>query len=269
MTRKTLTYTFLESLARTIEALNVGVFPDFFNTTIATFSTLILTMATAFSRGFLTPTSVLLVSIVLASIARKHFKTWFKLLTATLAWAAMVAFPLLFIIPGDALTEFALGPLELRISKSGVYSAAEFVFRVVVSAAIFTSVTYLIGWRGVAAGLEGIHVPGEIVSLLNMVIVYVPLFLRDAFKMLSAREARLLKKPTVKDSWRILSTVVGDLILKGYRRAWSLGKAIEARSFASGCRLKAKRFSLTVKDLLLLSISLCILLLWLIEGCGR
>ncbi len=51
--------------------------------------------------------------------------------------------------------------------------------------------------------------------------------------MVSARDARIVKRIGVKELWKTLATVVGELLLRCYERAWRVDKAIKARSFES------------------------------------
>jgi len=141
-----------------------------------------------------------------------------------------------------------------------------FISRVVASAAIFTSFVSIMGWRRIIMGLEGLRIPRELTLLLNLSVIHIPLFLRESSKMLSAREARIMRKITFKEIWRILATVVGDLLLRSHEHAWRLEKAIRARSFAAELSSKTTSIPLGIKDLFLLSLTLTLLLLGVSDG---
>jgi len=75
-----------------------------------------------------------------------------------------------------------------------------------------------------------------------------------------------MRKITFKEIWRILSTVVGDLLLRSHEHAWMLEKAIRARSFAAELSPKTTSIPIEIKDLFLLSLTLTLLLLGVSDG---
>jgi len=158
------------------------------------------------------------------------------------------------------MAHIALGYIELSVSREGLNTMLGFVLRVVSSAAMFTSLAFVLGWRRIVMGLEGLRMPRELGSLLNLSVIHIPLFLRETIKMLSARESRIMRRITFKKVWEVLSTVVADLIIRSYERAWIVEKAIKARTFTpSELPRGTAPISISVKDLLLLSFSLYIL----------
>jgi len=264
---KSLTERFLESLAEAIDSLNIGSNPTFINPTIAVLSVLILTGTTAFSHGFTIPILIIAFSILVILLTDSPMRTWAKIPLLVSVWAAIVMVPLPFITPGEPVASLSLGLIELRASGEGLNTALTFVTRAVAAVAIFTSFAFVLGWREIVRGLQGLRIPQELGLLLNMAIIHIPLFLREAVKMLSARESRMMRKIRFKEVWRILSTVVGDLLLRSYERSWVLEKAIKARSFrATELSWETPSEVMGIKDLLLLSFSLCILVLGVFLG---
>ncbi|MBS7646044.1 hypothetical protein KEJ44_08440 [Candidatus Bathyarchaeota archaeon] len=258
---KRLTHKFLESLADAMNTLDHEASPKSFNPVIALTSALILTGTAAFSRTPRLPLLILLLSIILLQSTRSPMDPWIKLQLFILSWAIVVGIPLPFITEGKPLTGLYIGPLALNVSSEGLEAMLSFVTRVLAAAGIFTSLTYIIGWRGAVKGMEGLKVPREVTFLLGTSIIYIPLFLREAVKMLSAREARLIAKPKLRDAWRLIATIVGDLILRGYEHSWRLEKAIRARSFAMGGALRGGRVKVNANDIALFSVTLMILAL--------
>lgn len=261
MKLKSLTYKFLEGLAEAVDSLNSGVDYAFFNPTIAVFSALILTGAAAFSHDFKLPTLIFLISVGLVLITRSPIRRWVRIVIFISAWALIVSLPLPFITSGEPIVNLSIGMIKLRASHEGVNLMTAFISRVAASTAIFTSFASIMGWRRTIMGLERLRMPRELTFLLNLSIIHIPLFLRESSKMLSAREARVMRKITLKEVWKILATVVGDLLLKSYEHAWRLEKAIKARSFTEEISWKSTSNSVGIKDLLLLSLTLCVLLL--------
>jgi len=174
----------------------------------------------------------------------------------------MVSLPLPFITLGQPVARLSLGFMEVGVSREGLNAMATFISRVVASAAIFTSFVFAMGWERIVSGLEGLRMPRELVLLLRLGAIHIPLFLREASEILLAREARIMRKAGFRDLWTVLTTVVGDLLLRSYEHAWRLEKAIKARSFSvKGPFWTPPSHTVGIKDLSLISVTLCILAL--------
>ena len=260
MKLRALTERFLRSLAEAMDSLNIEPTSTSLNPTIAVLSVLGLTVSAAFSYGFILPVLILAVSVALILLTRSPVRKWIKILLFASVWAAIVSGPLPFITPGEPIAASSLGLIELEISREGLNTMITFISRVVAATAVFTSLAFAMGWRRIVTGLEGLRIPPQLGLLLNLSIIHIPLFLRETVKMLSARESRIMRKTRVREVWGVLSTVVGDLLLRSYEHAWRLEKAIKARSFKStGFSFRTPSAGVSSKDLLLLSLSLCIL----------
>ena len=77
----------------------------------------------------------------------------------------------------------------------------------------------------------------SIVFIFDVYVRFIPLFLRETCKILHGREARLFKKYRFKELSFILSSTIGELVIKGHYKAWMLEKAIRSRSFNTFSRL--------------------------------
>ena len=264
---KNLTERFLEGLAEAIDSLNIGSSTATLNPRIAVLSALILTGAAAFSYGLQLPLSILGVSVGLILLTRSPIRAWARIPLLASVWALLVSVPLPFMTPGEPVINLSFGWADLVVSREGVNSMLTFILRVVAAAAIFTSFAFIVGWRKIVKGLEDLRMPQELGILLNLSIVHIPLFLRESANMLSARESRMMRKIRFKEVARVLSTVVGDLLLRSYERAWIVDKAIGARSFTStGISWKTPSAAVGVKDVVLLSLSLCMVALGVLAG---
>ena len=163
-------------------------------------------------------------SCLLASLALRLPRSWIKPVLAVALWAGLVSAPLAFI-------ELApTGAFRLGLSAGGAYEALSLTLRAAAAASIFAASIQLLGWRNWLKGLEDLRVPRLLIKLTMLSLFYIPLFLREALRMLLAREARMVGRVGVWRSWRMVSTVVGDLLLRGRERAWRLERALMARS---------------------------------------
>lgn len=252
---------FLEGLAEIIDSLNSEKEISYFNPTVVLASAIILTGVAAFSYDFKISIFILLLSFILVVVTRSSIISFTKITLFVLFWATLVSFPSLFITQGEILTQFSFNAIKLEISIEGINTMITFIARVVSAAAIFTSLALIMGWRKMIEGLEGLRVPREITSLLILLIIQLPFLLREASKMLSAREARIVKNVGFKDSWKVLATVVGDLFIRSYEHAIRLDRAIRARNLKSVKTIKNNKItSVNGHDIALFSISLLTLM---------
>ncbi|WP_455276860.1 energy-coupling factor transporter transmembrane component T family protein [[Eubacterium] cellulosolvens] len=252
---------FLEGLAEIIDSLNSEKEISYFNPTVVLTSAIILTGVAAFSYDFQIPIFILLLSFILVAVTRSSITSFTKIILFVLFWATLVSLPSLFITQGEILAQFSFNSIKIGISFEGINTMIIFIARVVSAAAIFTSLAFIMGWRKMIESLEGLRVPREITSLLILLIIQLPFLLREASKMLSAREARIIKNVGFKDSWKVLATVVGDLFIRSYEHAIRLDRAIKARNLKSFKAIKNNQIT-TVNghDIALLLISVLTLM---------
>ncbi|MEM2961139.1 MAG: energy-coupling factor transporter transmembrane component T [Candidatus Bathyarchaeia archaeon] len=226
-----ITKRFLESLAEVVETLNIEPITCKGHSLIVLVA-LILTGAAAFSKSPSLSASFLALSFLIAYAGGRPLRPWIRIVLLTLGWVTLISIPLPFMtnIKSEAIALAV--PMSWKVNSHGIYIMILFILRAVAAASIFTSIIYLIGWKGMLRGLEGLHVPREIILLLVSSIVNIPILLREMAKMMLAREARVFNDTRLKDLWAILATVLGGLIVKSYEHAGRAEKAISARSFS-------------------------------------
>ncbi|ABM80112.1 energy-coupling factor transporter transmembrane component T family protein [Hyperthermus butylicus] len=152
--------------------------------------------------------------------------------------------PLAYLLSNDAERKRAtLTPIVYVLASSMVISAplivmgrhgeAELlILRVVASTIVVVSVARLIGWRGLALGMRRLGVPGEFAESMHLVLYYVPLLAAETIRLISARKARSLRRQRLRKEWRLLSSTIGELVVRSMHRALVLSMAVEARSLA-------------------------------------
>ncbi|ABL79136.1 CbiQ family ECF transporter T component [Thermofilum pendens] len=161
----------------------------------------------SYASGPATPAMAIALGAVLAATSRK-LRGWLTVTLVSAFFAGLVALPAL--LRGDP-------------------GAPLFVLRAVAASSAFTGVLASLGWLWLLRGLEELRLPRGLVWELGLTLRAIPVFARDASRMLAAREARLLASS--RASWSVVSSVAGDLLLAGVRRARALQMALEARSF--------------------------------------
>lgn len=115
--------------------------------------------------------------------------------------------------------------------------AAEFLLRVAGSTLSVAAIVTLVGWRSLSRGLASLGLPPWLSDSVRMTLVYAALLVGEALSLLAAREARSVGRRGVLDRWRLLATVVGELLLRVTARAYMVELAVRARSLEGGRRL--------------------------------
>ncbi|MBS7612173.1 hypothetical protein KEJ27_08250 [Candidatus Bathyarchaeota archaeon] len=267
MKSKSLAFRFLEDLSEAFRLLNNAPSDLPFNPATATLSALILTGTAALNYDLKILIAILLVSIVLLSILnRQSLGLWIKTIIFASIWASIVSTPLPFITAGEVLVGLHMGSMILKVSFEGIRLMVFFTARVVASVAVFTAFIMIMGWRGIIAGFEELRIPGEFSFMLNLSIISIPIFLRGTLNMLLAREARMMRKSRIGSVWGTLTTITGELMLRGYERAWRLDKSIKARSFNGVWKSKVVYAPVRIRDVVLFSLALTVLLLTALDG---
>jgi len=188
-------------------------------------------------------------------------KAWFKPVLFTFFIALIVGIPLLFITPGEAVVAVEGW---LQVTLEGVWLMASLVLRATAAAAVFTGVLMHIGWRGVVDGLYRLRLPQELALMVGFFTKYIPVFLRDACRMMAARESRLISS-SYTAAWKGLATMIGEMLLRGYWRSMRLSMALRARGFSEPVAREC-RYELGMGDTLILAVLLLVSLTQVLGG---
>lgn len=243
-----LTRTLLSEIYEIIEVFERENYPPKFNPSIALLSALVLTISTSLSNNILHQIMTLIFSIVVLIYTKSPFKPWFKIVLFTTALSIMITSPYLF-----TLTRGSSSVNKEVFHFINSYDVLAFIMRTASSVSIFVSFLTVLGWHGVLDGLASFKVPKSVLLMISIVIVNIPLIIREIFKFLLAREARIISKMNLKTAWYLLSSVAGDLLIRCYYRSWMLNKALRARTFDDSLPFYKYRNKITGKDFILIS----------------
>lgn len=238
---KGLTERFLSELGEDLAFLNVEA-GNSFNPIIFFASTLALTLLASFNSKFPISLTIILFSFTFVALLNPSgVKLWLKVLLFTFTWTLLISLPL--------VASYLMEPsFAVYLSGSNVELTA-FLMKPATASAIFTSMLLAGGGRSFILGLHAVKVPKEIVRSLSSIMLFIPILAKDTCRMLAAREARILKE-NVSLKWRVLSTVVGDTILRSFERAERINRAISARTFGDG--VEAQHLKVDALDVALL-----------------
>ena len=190
---------------------------------------LVLTILASFTENELILTLIFIYSIVYLLISRTSIYMWFKiLLTASI-------FSLIIILPYIACSIYRLEvPAYIAGKDYNFRQLFIFVARVSVSISVFTAFITSIGWYGVLNSLKYLRFPNSLITVFLHVMINLPLLFIEFSRVIAAREARILNKTGFYNIWRLLSSALGDVVVRGYYRAGIAGKAMSSRIFTDG-----------------------------------
>jgi cobalt/nickel transport system permease protein len=223
--RRGLLASFLNGLAEVLETFSVerknreGL-PD---SRALLISLTALTVAVSFSRGVYPPLVSLATTVLLATVLGVRLRNLAKATMAISLFVLAVTLPM-------ALYQTLLNRSSPSDPIALLWSIAPLLLRCIAATSVLVLMAQSLGLTGLITGLRGLRVPPRALFALTLFLRYVPIMLRDATRLLSAREARIVTNSNeIKGSWFVLSTVAGSLLIKGFERAYRLQMALRAR----------------------------------------
>lgn len=148
---------------------------------------------------------------------------------------AIVALPLLFTRPGDAIWAADLGPLRPAISGEGLRDALTIVLKSWLSVQVALLLTYSTTFSSLIEALRSLRLPAIMVGTISFMYRYLSVIGEEASRMNRARSARSASAGGRGGSlrWRARTTgaMVGALFIRSYERSERVYAAMLARGF--------------------------------------
>ena len=224
---KTLTYTFLQSLSQIFDEILRSRQNLKLNPLLVFICGLTITSILAFSQNIIGLLFSIPLLILLNSLLRISFRKILKPLCVISIFVFVISLPI--------LTQHALGTtfLEAYVKKHYLIDINLYVFilRVTLSTYSIVLVMSYLGFHGLIDVLLQLKLSLEVLLAILLTIRFIPIQAIETLKMLSAREARIVKKNSIKEMWIVLATTIGDLMIKSMYEAEVLKKSIQARMF--------------------------------------
>jgi cobalt/nickel transport system permease protein len=130
----------------------------------------------------------------------------------------------------------ALGPVQLGVSATGVWSAAIFVTRVGVSVSLAVLLVVTTPWADVLKSLHALRVPQVFVLVLSMTYRYIFLFLHTLNGMFEARKSRVVARLGGGEDRRWITRSMGALMSRSFKMSNDVYAAMLARGFTGEIR---------------------------------
>ena len=147
----------------------------------------------------------------------------------------IVALPLIFTRPGEALVTVDIGPLSLTVTQEGVRDALSIVIKSWLSVQVALLLAYTTPFPTLIDALRSLHVPSIMVSIISFMYRYLAVIGEEAGRMNRARDARSASEAGRGGSitWRarVAGSMVGSLFIRSYERSERVYAAMLARGF--------------------------------------
>ncbi len=204
-----------------------------------------------FPLTFISPIPII-VALILSAISHR-LKALLKMMAASSLFLMVVSLPLIFYLPGRTLVVWKLGLITLTATAEGVSKASSFSLRCLNTISISLGWISLIGIDSLIEGLRLVDPSETIPFLLFLSTRYIPLSIRETVRILAARESRMMRRDR-RIAWMILSTSIGELLLRNLYRAERVGMAMRARALSGRLPTPIQPCSLSLRDLIALSL---------------
>lgn len=211
-----------------------------------------LAIAVSFSRGSVAP----LLGLVILLASMFFFRVKFMRVLRVMLW--LLVFTLLIVIPMAVYKVLLYGqeysiPSLLFDRTAGI---VPLILRATVASA-FTALSVLaLGLKDFIKGLRELGFHPMWVESMVLTVRFIPVMIRTLVRLLFAREARLtVGKWSIRNLWYMISTVAGDVIIRGYERAQKVQLALKARGVYEIYHAPLER-RMSANDTVLMSVSL-------------
>jgi energy-coupling factor transporter transmembrane protein EcfT len=211
-----------------------------------------LAVAVSFSRGSTAPLLGLLILLVSMFFFRVRFVRVLKIMSWVLVFTLLVVAPM------------AIYKVFLYGQESGISSLlfdrtagmVPLILRATVASAFIAMSVMALGLKDFIKGLRELGLHPIWAESVVLTIRFIPVMIRTLVKLLFAREARLIvRKWSIRNLWHMVSTVAGEVIVRGYERSQRVQLALKARGVEEIYNAPLKR-RIYINDAIFLAISL-------------
>ena len=203
-----------------------------------------------------------IVIFIFTRIAHLNYRFVFKRAFLVIPFV-LVAFTVMFTLPGESLVDFRLFSWNLTITVPGLLRFVSIVIRSWLSIQAAILLTATTKFPDMAHGLRHLYIPLVLIAIISFMYRYLFVLREEAERLMQARAARsaaLVGKNRPSLWWRAKNAgnMVGQLFLRSYERSDRVYNAMVARGF-QGEFLTFTPHHMHAKDWAALAIMLLIL----------
>lgn len=182
------------------------------------------------ARNLFTVFFIFSLAVLLAVLSRVPLRTLAtRAWLSALAFTGMIALPVIFITPGDAI--YRVPFLNWTITAQGLTSAIYLISRVETTVTLALLLVLTTVWTHVLKALRVLRVPVVFVVILGMTYRYIFVMLETAQNMFEARQSRLVGSLTGGESRKIAAASIGVLLSKSFYLNSEVYLAMQSRGF--------------------------------------
>jgi len=165
-------------------------------------------------------------------------------------FSGIIAIPALFnvFVPGEPILILAkfqgkwfLGPIKIpeviAITKQGSMAALIFVMRVATSVSLVVLLVLTTRWSHLLKALRVFCVPQIFTFIISMTYRYIHLLLRLIEDVLLAKKSRVIRKSSVGEGQRWVSSQMGTMMKRSLRMSEDVYSAMVSRGFTNEVRV--------------------------------
>jgi cobalt ECF transporter T component CbiQ len=191
---------------------------------------LALVVAAALARNILVILALFGLALVLALLSRVPLRTLAtRVWVGALLFTGTIAFPAIFITPGQAIARVPL--LGWPITAQGLGAAAYLITRVETAATLSLLLILCTPWTHVLKALRVLRVPVVFVVILGMTYRYIFLMLQTAQDMFESRQSRMVGTLEGAERRRLAGASVGVLLSKSIQLSGDVYMAMMSRGY--------------------------------------
>jgi cobalt/nickel transport system permease protein len=208
--------------------------------------TIAFILTTALTPHAAWPVYILLFATILAATLLSELGIGFVLGRAALAFPfVLAALPVIFTLPGPALTSFSIGDWTLTVSQSGLERFISVALKSWISVQAAIVLASSTPFPDLMMAMRAVGVPRLLVAIFGLMWRYLFVLADEALRLLRARAARSgqADQPGLKNggsvTWRarIAGGMAGNLFLRGFERSDRIYMAMVARGYDGEVRV--------------------------------
>ncbi|MGQ9468965.1 MAG: cobalt ECF transporter T component CbiQ [Nitrososphaerales archaeon] len=205
---------------------------------IFSFTAFILVAITARS---ITSLMILIMITFLLSITSKIPLKFFIIRTSfTPMFVAVIALPLLFITPGNSIFTISYYEYLISITMEGVYKTLQFTLRVWACVNSLILLVLTTRFSNLVHAMERFKVPRVFTMMGFITYRFIFLLINEAYRMVLARESRIVKKESKLKAMKSLASMISTLFIRSYERGGRVYLAMIARGYKGSMKSLSK-----------------------------
>ena len=168
-------------------------------------------------------------------------------------FVAIIALPLPFITPGNTITSIGYNNYLLNITFEGMNIAVQFTLRVWVCVAISVLLVLTTEFSNLIHVMEKFRIPKVFIMMLSITHRFIFLFTNESYRMVLAKEARIVNKESRLRSMKSLASMITTLFIRAYERGERVYIAMLSRGYQGRVR-SLRTMKIAKQDLIFVSL---------------